>query len=274
MKYKLLACDLDGTLLDDDSNVSDDNLKAINELTELGIEFALCTGRTYYEIPEVLRNCDNIRYIIYSDGSVIFDRKNNKNIYQNYIDNETDKKLFDLLSSYDTMIEYYDDGNAKTDKSKLNDESYKYYNIDPNYVSVIKQTRIGFDDFKSAVNSFNHTEILNIFFKNLGEREECFEKLKSIANLNSTTSMDNNIEIMLSSVSKGNALEILCDKLQIDKKNVMAVGDSRNDLSMFKIAGTCVASGSGSQFVKDKADFVACSNNDSIVKHILDNIIR
>lgn len=274
MKYKLLACDLDGTLLDDNSNVSADNLSAINELARLGTEFALCTGRTFYEIPKVLRNCDNIRYIIYSDGSVIFDKKLNKNIYQNYIDNETDKKLFDLLSSYDTMIEYYDNGNAKTDKSKLNDESYKYYNIDKNYISVIKQTRIGFDDFEKAVEGLKHTEILNIFFKNLNEREECFEKLKAMPNLNSTTSMDNNIEIMLSSVSKGNALEILCDKLGVESKYIMAVGDSRNDLSMFKVAGTSVASGSSDKFIKDKVDFVACSNNDSIVKFILDNIIK
>lgn len=274
MKYKLLACDLDGTLLDDNSNVSKENLDAIGELTKLGIEFALCTGRTFYEIPQVLRDCENIRYIIYSDGSVIFDKKQNKNIYQNYIDNKTDKVLFNLLSSYDTMIEYYDDGNAKTDKSKLNASSYKYYNIDPNYVSVIEQTRIGFEDFEKAIDTFTHTEILNIFFKYQNEREECFNKLQEMPNLSSTTSMTNNIEIMLRNVSKGNALEILCDTLNIDKKDIIAVGDSGNDLSMFSIAGTAVASGSASNSVKDKADFVACSNNEPIVKHILDNIVR
>lgn len=274
MKYKLLACDLDGTLLDDNSNVSNENLNAIGELTKLGIEFILCTGRTFYEIPQVLRECEDIRYIIYSDGSVIFDKKQNKNIYANYIDNKTDKKLFNLLSSYDTMIEYYDDGHAKTDKSKLNAISYKYYNIDHNYVSVIEQTRIGFDDFEKAIDTFNHTEMLNIFFKEQNEREECFERLKELANLNSTTSMDNNIEIILSNVSKGNALEILCNTLKIDKKDAIAVGDSCNDLSMFSIAGTSVASGSASKFVKDKADFVACSNNEPIVNHILNNIVR
>ncbi len=274
MKYKLLACDLDGTLLDDNSNVSNENLAAIGELTKLGIEFTLCTGRTFYEIPQVLRECEDIRYIIYSDGSVIFDKKQNKKIYANYIDNKTDKKLFNLLSSYDTMIEYYDDGHAKTDKSKLNALSYKYYNIDPNYVSVIEQTRIGFDDFEKAIDTFTHTEMLNIFFKEQNEREECFERLKELANLNSTTSMDNNIEIMLSSVSKGNALEILCDTLKIDEKDVIAVGDSCNDLSMFSFAGTSVASGSANEFVKNKADFVACSNNEPIVNHILNNIVR
>ena len=61
--------------------------------------------------------------------------------------------------------------------------------------------------------------MLNIFFKEQNEREECFERLKELANLNSTTSMDNNIEIMLSSVSKGNALEILCGTLKIDEKD-------------------------------------------------------
>ena len=69
MKYKLLACDLDGTLLDDDSNVSAENLNAIDEMVKLGVEFAICTGRTYDEIPKALLDNKSIRYIIYSDGS-------------------------------------------------------------------------------------------------------------------------------------------------------------------------------------------------------------
>ena len=82
MKYKLLACDLDGTLLDDNSNVSAENLNAIDEMVKLGVEFAICTGRTYDEIPKVLLDNKSIRYIIYSDGSVILDKNKKKNIFE------------------------------------------------------------------------------------------------------------------------------------------------------------------------------------------------
>ena len=63
MKYKLLACDLDGPLLDDNSNVSAENLNAIDEMVKLGVEFAICTGRTYDEIPKALLDNKSIRYI-------------------------------------------------------------------------------------------------------------------------------------------------------------------------------------------------------------------
>ena len=104
MKYKLLACDLDGTLLDDNSNVSAENLNAIDEMVKLGVEFAICTGRTNDEIPKVLLDNKSIRYIIYSDGSVILDKNKKKNIFEHYIDEITNKKLFELLSNYDLSL--------------------------------------------------------------------------------------------------------------------------------------------------------------------------
>ena len=125
MSYKIFACDLDGTLLDDNSNVSKDNFDAIEQMTKDGIEFALCTGRTFYEIPQSLRDFQSIRYIIYSDGSVIYDKKKNKNVYEHYIDMQTLIRLYNLLSSYDTMIEFYENKEPKTDKSKLNINSYR-----------------------------------------------------------------------------------------------------------------------------------------------------
>ena len=134
MGYKIFACDLDGTLLDDNSNVSKDNFDAIEQMTKDGIEFALCTGRTFYEIPQSLRDFQSIRYIIYSDGSVIFDKKKNKNVYEHYIDMQTLIRLYNLLSSYDTMIEFYENKEPQTDKSKLNINSYHYYKIDENYI--------------------------------------------------------------------------------------------------------------------------------------------
>lgn len=273
MKYKLFACDLDGTLLDDNSDVSVENLDAIKKMTALGTEFVLCTGRTYYEIPEILRNCNDIRYIIYSDGSVIYDKEKDKNIYEHYIDISTLCKLYDLLSSYDTMIEFYENKNPKTDKSKLNMNSYHYYKIDENYINVIEKTRIGFDDLSNCVTEFDKTELINIFFKNNDERADCFEKLKQFKNVYYSTSMTNNIEITADNVSKGAALGVLSSFLNIKSDEVAAAGDSENDLTMFDFVGLPIASANASIKVKNIVKNVACSNNEPIVKYILDNFI-
>ena len=246
MSYKLFACDLDGTLLDDNSNVSKDNFDAIEQMTKDGIEFALCTGRTFYEIPQSLRDFQSIRYIIYSDGSVIFDKKKNKNVYEHYIDMQTLIRLYNLLSSYDTMIEFYENKEPKTDKSKLNINSYHYYKIDENYIDVIDKTRIGIDDLSSAVDLFDKTELLNVFFKNLDERKNCFEKLKHFDDIIFTTSMTNNIEITAENVSKGSALSKLGELIGAKSNEIIAAGDSKNDLPMFEFAGLPIAAGNAS----------------------------
>ena len=257
MGYKIFACDLDGTLLDDNSNVSKDNFDAIEQMTKDGIEFALCTGRTFYEIPQSLRDFQSIRYIIYSDGSVIFDKKKNKNVYEHYIDMQTLIRLYNLLSSYDTMIEFYENKEPKTDKSKLNINSYHYYKIDENYIDVIDKT-----------------ELLNVFFKNLDERKNCFEKLKHFDNIIFTTSMTNNIEITAENVSKGSALSKLGELIGAKSNEIIAAGDSKNDLPMFEFAGLPIAAGNASDEIKSITKNTACSNNESIVKYIYDKYIK
>lgn len=274
MRYKLFACDLDGTLLDDNSNVSKDNFDAIEQMTKDGIEFALCTGRTFYEIPQSLRDFQSIRYIIYSDGSVIYDKKKNKNVYEHYIDMQTLIRLYNLLSSYDTMIEFYENKEPKTDKSKLNINSYHYYKIDENYIDVIDKTRIGIDDLSSAVDLFDKTELLNVFFKNSDERKNCFEKLKHFDDIIFTTSMTNNIEITAENVSKGSALSKLGELIGAKSNEIIAAGDSKNDLPMFEFAGLPIAAGNASDEIKSITKNTACSNNESIVKYIYDNYIK
>lgn len=274
MNYSLIACDLDGTLLDDYSHVAKESLSAIQQINRSGVEFVLCTGRTYYEIPKELREFSEIRYYLYSDGAVVYDKKEQKVISARYFGTQTLDQVLALLEQYDTMIEAYDDGVPKTDARKLNEASYAHYRIDPNYLDVIRSTRLGLVDFSQTARKLTRTEIINVFFADPAEREDCFAALQGQKDLTFTTSMDNNIEIMLRDVSKGNALLTLAQQLQIPWEQTMAVGDSRNDLSMFAIAGMAVASGSASPDIQQKAGHVACSNNDSIPQYILTHYLK
>lgn len=272
MKFKLIACDLDGTLLHDDSTVSAENFSAINTLVKSAVEFVVCTGRTFYEIPKELLECDDIRYIIYSDGSAAYDKKEKKQLFARYIDNDTSLKLLKLLRGYDTMVEFYENCHPVTEANKLNAKSYEYYKIDEDYRPVIDMTRIGVDDLEQYVTDNNRVEILNIFFRNAEEREACAKALQDGFDVDFTTSMDNNIEIMAKGVSKGSALKTLCEIIGIEKEYVIAAGDSKNDLTMFEFAGLSLSAGNASDLVKAHADAVVCSNNEHIVKYICDNI--
>lgn len=274
MNYSLVACDLDGTLLDDHSHVSKDSFSAIHQMTEEGVEFVLCTGRTFYEIPAELRAFPEIRYYIYSDGAVVYDKKEGKFISTHYFPTETLCSVVQLLTQFDTMIEVYDDGHPKGDADKLNKQTFAYYNVEQNYWDVMEQTRIGLSDFAQQLRSLQHAEIINVFFRDPAERDACFSLLQQRTDVSFTTSMDNNIEIMLPEVSKGNALLTLTDYLGVAWQKTMAVGDSRNDLSMFAIAGISVASGSADRQIRQIAGFTTCSNNDSVPQYILTHYLK
>lgn len=272
MDCKLIACDLDGTLLCDDSGVSDENLQAIHKIKDNHIEFVINTGRTLYEIPDKLLQCPDIRYIIYSDGSAAYDKALDEIIFSHYIDTDTAQKLLHLLNRYDTMVEFYENGHPVTDLKKLNPQAYDYYNIDKNYRPVIDKTRTGVDDLAQYILENSKIELLNIFFREMREREACAETLEKDFDVHFTTSMDNNIEIMAKSVSKGAALKKLCDHLKIEKEKVIAVGDSRNDFTMFDFAKTALAVSNASETVKAYADAVICSNEQHIAKYICEKV--
>lgn len=274
MECKLIACDLDGTLLCDDSSVSVENLNAIHNIKNRQIEFVINTGRTLYEIPKILLDDADIRYIIYSDGSVIYDKENKKILQSKYIDNDTALKLFKLLSGFDTMIGFYENGHPVTDIKKLNHKSYEYFNIDKNYRPVMDLTRKGVDNLEKYIIENNKIELINIFFKYPEERNRCAEMLKDNFDIQFTTSMDNNIEITAKSISKGMALKRLCDILQINKENVIALGDSKNDITMFDFAGTSLCAGNALDIVKKYADKQVCTNNEHIAEYIYRNILE
>ena len=102
-KYRLIASDLDGTLLDGGSRVGEKNLRAIRELTERGVIFVPSTGRALSEIPSELLSLDCIRYIIYANGASVIDRVTGERI-EACIDRERLNSVFAVLSHYDTHI--------------------------------------------------------------------------------------------------------------------------------------------------------------------------
>ena len=73
---KFLAVDLDGTLLNEKMEVSSENVEAIHRLTQKGVTVIPCTGRTYHDIPSEAKDHPDVRYVAYSNGSVIYDKKN------------------------------------------------------------------------------------------------------------------------------------------------------------------------------------------------------
>lgn len=274
MKYSLIAVDIDGTLLNDRSQLSPENLAAIERLSKAGIAVAPVTGRTYYEIPEAVRNCKYIRYFVYSNGSGIYDREQGI-VYSSSMPEDMARAIFALLASYETYIEIYSGCYPHADKSKMNDERLGYYSVPPAFRKIIAKSRKPVEDFdRSLADGSLKPELINAFFRNEEERAECFERLRRLfPDLEIVSSLGNNIEIMNAETNKGTGAMRLCELMGISADEIIAIGDSDNDIRLFEIAARRCAVSNARESLKAVATDIICSNNEHVIDYVEKKIL-
>lgn len=264
---RYIASDLDGTLISSDNEVSEENLDAIDRMHNALVRFIVLTGRTLYEVPLELRHNDSIDYIIYSNGVGIWDRKRGL-LKNNFIDDEKAKKVFEILSEYETFTEIYSGGRPYVDASKFDSEHLLYYKIDKGFIPEMNKSRVKIPSLRKIIDDSNDkVEMFDVFFRYEKERQECLKRLKNdFDDLFVTSSMSNNLEIVRAGNSKGNTLIEFCNKMGIDIKSVTVLGDSRNDISAFETDAKGYAVANACDELKNLADKVICSNDENVMR--------
>lgn len=271
-EIKLVAFDLDGTLLDDNSEVSEENLRAIEDLTKRGIHVVICTGRALEEIPSSLRNNENLRYVIFSNGSVILDKTTGEKI-TNCLSHDISSKIFNVTKDYEVIIAVHYNENNYVSFDFMNEDKIAYYNVSSGSKNAIQNYAIKLENFDEWKNKVDGAEVLNIFFHDKDECVECEKRLREIPNLLVVVPDGYNIDMINDNAGKGKALSYLANRLGIDKSNVIAVGDSGNDLPMMEVVGTSFAVSNANNVLKEKCDKIICSNNEHVVDYILKNYV-
>ena len=274
MAIKLAATDLDGTLIASNGEISTENFEAMEKAVEKGLFIVPTTGRSFYEMPKELRERKSYTHCICSNGAVIFDR-GGRVIWKSTFSMDKTMEIFGILSEYDTMIEVYTKGTPVTEKSNLTKTSYIHYRVEENYHDVLTATRKGVENLKSFLSGNSEgAEMFNIFFSDAGERKEAFERIGNFDYVELTTSMESNMEILQRSVNKGSSLKMLCRKLQVKREEVLAMGDSRNDLTLLSAAGTALAVANACDDLKKVADEVICSCDESAMAYALSRFVQ
>ncbi len=274
MKKRIIAVDLDGTLLSSNSTISEENICAIKRLSDNGIKTAILTGRTFYEIPFEVRSCDSIEYFVYSNGAGINQRITGIKSCSP-IAKDTAIRIYNLLKSYTCFAELYANGIPFVNNSEFNCESFEFYNIDKNYIPVMKETRKAIENIELILYDDDFKiEMFDIFFKYESERMECEKRLLSeLVDIEVTSSMSNNLEITNKGVNKGFGLRKLCDITNNDINNVIVIGDSRNDISAFRVADTSFAVSNACPELKRLATKTICSNDENIMCYVEKEIV-
>jgi len=263
LKYRMVAVDLDDSLLGDDLNISESNKKAIFEASNRGIVVTVATGRMYRSaLPYIEQLRLDVPVITYQ-GGLIKNALSREVLYHCPVPLEIAMEVIKKTSSDNVYLQVY-----------VDDE---YYMEEYNEFSELYRINVGVAGIPvGSLNQFLKeapTKLLIIDEPSrILEMKEEYESLFGEI-LHVTISKPNYLEFTHRDATKGKALEYLAGILKIDQKEIIAIGDSYNDISMIEYAGLGVAMGNAQDEVKKHADFVASTNNEDGVAEVINKFI-
>lgn len=267
---KLFATDLDGTLINTEKNITQKNIDAIKKLKDDETIITVCTGRTLSEvhnIPQFKDISPFVDYVIYENGASCIDNKKNEMMFARAIKYADIKKIYSMLSDFDMMFEVYTNGKPHCNIDRLETKSYQDF-ITPDFYPLVEDTRIGVNNV-IEFSKDKKIQMLLISFLTHEHSVEAYEIVKELDNY-ITFAGKKGIEVHDSDVDKGKGIGILAQKLKISKENITAIGDSYNDIPMREVAGTLIAMQNATSHLKNIADFITISNDDSGVAYAIE----
>lgn len=272
MNYKIISSDLDGTLLDKNMKVSDENRTAVKQYADKGGMFVPNSGRSFYEMSEEVRDLDGVRFVICSDGAAIYDKQTGERIGI-CMNRDESAQVLDILSEYETFLAVHYDGNAYLDANRFDRETLDYHNVNRYFREHFEATNRRAENFDALCRDMEEIEMVCAFFHSREEMEACRARLMETGVI-VAASASYNMEIFSARAGKGNALLRLAEHLGVPREETLAMGDSDNDASMIKAAGLGLAMGNANESVKAIADAVICRNDEHVVPYLLKHYIR
>ena len=263
MQFKLLALDMDGTLLNSKKQISQRNLSAIKQAEFLGVKVVISTGRPIQGVYKYMGVLEPKAPIITYHGAIIIDPVECSVLYQRDLRSEDALSIMKWGKSLGASQCIWSNGTLYT----LDDSYYIRQYAGRMEVDFIIQ-----EDINTLVNQ----GITKILWN--GEPEQTTVNMKKAKGLIKgevaiTTSNPQYIEFIDRQVSKGNALAFLGEYYGIKQSEMIAIGDEMNDESMLRYAGLGVAMENASNTVKSFADVATLSNNDDGVAHVIEKFI-
>lgn len=261
MAYKLIALDLDDTLLDCEKNISKRNIEALAAAREKDVRIILASGRAYPGVCKFNKILNNEDYTIVCGGGQIAD-PSGKVIYSAYLSPLTTKQVMRWAVTHGIHFQVYtDDG---------------YYFLHKNDYSDYYERLCGYGGYE-APNLMDTEMILaaKVLLIDTPEKlEECRSELSVMfPELIIKKSQSDFLEIMDPEATKGNALAYLAKKLEIDQQQVIAVGDSEIDESMIRWAGMGIAMENACEACIEAANYVTGRHDEDGVAQAVEKYI-
>ncbi len=274
---RIVALDLDGTLLDSAKGLSPVNREALQRLADKGVWVVPTTGRFFGMMPAGIRSLPFVRYAITVNGAQVYDRETDTALVREEIALDAAVEVMRRLDAYDVIYDCYRN-NWGWMTQAFKDKAAGYA-TNGHYLKMIDSFRRGVSELKThlaATRSEGDVQKIMLFSR-LEDRQATAlrqiedELARDFPSLKCTSSTWNNLEINSASAHKGVALERFARALGFTLDNCMAFGDGGNDLTMIEAAGLGVAMANAEAKVLAAADYVTASNDDDGVAAALEH---
>lgn len=263
---------MDGTLLNSNKNTSKENIMAVKAAINKGIQVIICSGRVFSGAKAFAKLLDLEGPIITCNGALIKDLKTEEVLYSNYMKKEDCLKIVEICHEFGVYFHTFIENTLYTEK--LAYSSLFYWNKNK---EVPESDRIGIElvsDMTEIIQATPHSILKFIIISEDPEvLIKCRSKVGEIPSVSLTSSDSNNFEVMNKGVNKGNGIRVIAQKFNVEKEEIMAIGDNENDLDMFEAAGFKVAMGNAEEKVKAVADFITLSNDEHGVEEAIKRFV-
>jgi Cof subfamily protein (haloacid dehalogenase superfamily) len=254
---KIIAVDLDGTLLNSEKKVSPQDQQMIEKAAKSGVHIVPATGRLYNAVPEEVKTLQGVRYLILANGAVVYDMEDDSVVMRAEIPREQAVAIFDFLDVYPCIYGcYMNDQSWMTIEARSLIDRYIPEVTFRQLISAFNETT---DNLRDLVTSHGFdVQKIQLFTDDAALIDRLLVQIpQEFSGVVTTSSIRHNVEINAMAAQKGIALLRLAELLGIDQKKTMAIGDAINDLDMIKSAGVGVAMANAfSREVKEAADYV------------------
>jgi len=253
LPIRLIAIDLDDTLLRHDLTISERTLHAVNTAIEKGVMVTVATGRMPLSCQKFIHQLGICMPVITCHGAIIRDMKKGETIYRKTIDNDIAVQAVKIMQSEGMHCQIYLQDKIYTNKQNTWAETWKKLTAvqaeEADLLKVLEQK-----DGPEKIISIDAEELIY-------QKYQAYQKM-FYGKIHLTLSKPMFLEMSDAAVNKGSALEILARMHHIQRDEIMAIGDSLNDLEMIQFAGKGVAMGNGRPEVKMVADYITATNDE------------
>ena len=275
MDVKLIALDLDGTVLNSKGKLSEETKEGLMTVMDNGVNVCIASGRAFDSLPEEVLEVPGIKYAITSNGAAIYKTKNKELIKAYKLLADSVDLILSMSKKYKRItFECIINGTAYADKAYINDPLIVGDNV--RSVEYIRRTRHQVDNIVEFIsNNRANIDCMNIILGDQDVRKDIIEEISSkTSDVYITSASPVMLEFSYKDCGKAAGLRFLSDYLGIDRDLIAAFGDADNDIDMIRFAGAGIALSNACQALKDEADYITLSNDEDGVLYALKNILE